>query len=103
MKIRSPSVVRPDVVLSDKDCRVHRIAVSRSKLHLGEAHKNENKKQCSRQLQCEVLCGVDNVINSSLFINSSLSSLSSTSYAIQRGGGSCLWQGGGGSRERGQG
>ncbi len=39
-----------------------------------------NKKQCSRQLQCKVPCGVGNV-NSALFINSSLSSLSSTSHA----------------------
>ncbi len=39
-----------------------------------------NKKQCSRQLQCHDSCGVGNVINSSLFINSSLSSLSSTSH-----------------------
>ncbi len=44
-------------------------------------HQILNKKQCSRQLQCEVPCGVGNVINSSLFINSSLSSLSSTSHA----------------------
>ncbi len=43
------------------------------------------------QLQCEVPCGVGNVINSSLFINSSLSSLSSTSHAVY--GGSHLWQG----------
>ncbi len=47
-----------------------------------------NKKQCSRQLQCEVPC-IGNVINSSLFINSSLSSLSSTSHAA------CWPQGGG--------
>ena len=45
-----------------------------------------NKNQCSRQLQCEVPCGVGNVINSSLFIKSSLSSLSSTSHAVHRGG-----------------
>ncbi len=45
-----------------------------------------NKKQCSRQLQCEVPCSVGNVINSSLFINSSLSSLSSTSHAVHGGG-----------------
>ncbi len=63
----------------------------------------ENKKQCSRQLQCEVPCGVGNVINSSLFINSSLSSLSSTSHAICRGssyggGSGCkgVWAGAGG-------
>ncbi len=52
-----------------------------------------NKKQCSRQLQCEVPCGIGDVVNSSLFINSSLSSLSSTSHAVYRG--SHLWQGGG--------
>ncbi len=45
-----------------------------------------NKKQCSRQLHCEVPCNVANVINSSLFINSSLSSLSSTSHAVRSGG-----------------
>ncbi len=45
-----------------------------------------NKKQCSRQLQCEVPHGIGNVINSSLFINSSLSSLSSTRHAVCRGG-----------------
>ncbi len=52
-----------------------------------------SSKQCSRQLQCEVPCCVGNVINSSLFINSSLSSLSSTSHAVQWGWWSCLWQG----------
>ncbi len=50
-----------------------------------------NKKQCSRQLQCEnplQRCSGVNVINSSLFINSSWSSLSSTSHAVFcRGGG----------------
>ncbi len=74
-----------------------------------------NKKQCSRQLQCEVPC-TGNVINSSLFINSSLSSLSSTSHAVCRGvqpqvgegvaEGRGLGQGVGGGegvRERGQG
>ncbi len=59
-----------------------------------ESTQQRNKKQCSRQLQCEVPCGVGNVINSSLFINSSLSSLSSTSHAVHGGGGSCLWLGG---------
>ncbi len=56
-----------------------------------------NKKQCSRQLQCKVPCSISNVINSSLFINSSLSSLSSTSHAVRGGGGSTggLWPGGG--------
>ena len=44
-------------------------------------------KHCSRQLQYEVPCGVGNVINSSLFTNSSLSSLSSTRYAVRRGQG----------------
>ena len=44
-------------------------------------HRN-NEKQCSRQLQCEVPCSVGGVVNSSLFINLSWSSLSSTSYAI---------------------
>ncbi len=44
-----------------------------------------NKKPCSRQLQCKVPCGVGNVVHSSLFINSSLSSLSSTSCAVYRG------------------
>ncbi len=47
--------------------------------------QGENKKQGSRQQQCEVPCGIGNVINSSLFINSSLSSLSSTSHAVHRG------------------
>ena len=56
-------------------------------------HRKTNKKQCSRQLQCNVPCSVGNFVNSSLFINSSLSSLSSTSHAIQgRGGGP--WEGG---------
>ncbi len=65
-----------------------------------ESVELSNKKQCSRQLQCKVPCGIGNVINSSLFINSSLSSLSFTSHAVQGGGflplvgGSCLWQGG---------
>ncbi len=54
-----------------------------------------NKKQCSRQLQCKVPCSVGNVINFSLFIHSSLSSLSSTSHAIH-GGGVQVWGGGGG-------
>ncbi len=49
-----------------------------------------NKKQCSRQLQCEVPCSVGNVVNSSLF-NSSWSSLSSTSHADFAGG---VWPGG---------
>ncbi len=52
---------------------------------------SQNKKQCSRQVQCEVPCSVGNVINSSLFINSSLSSLSSTSHVVflsSTGGGS---------------
>ena len=42
-----------------------------------------NKKQCSRQLQCEVPCSIGNVANSSLFINSSLSS---TNHAVWMGG-----------------
>ncbi len=52
-----------------------------------------NKKQCSRQLQCEVPCA-GNVVNSSL------SSSSSTSHAVRRGGGSSLWgvQAGGGGQ-----
>ncbi len=54
-----------------------------------------NKKQCSRQLQCEVPCSVGNIVNSSLFINSSWSPLSSTSQAIFAGGG-CLALGGSG-------
>ncbi len=65
-----------------------------------------NKKQCSRQLQCKVPCA-GNVINSSLFINSSLSSLSSTSHAVCRGGlamGGFGYRGGrGGGRGRGRG
>ncbi len=67
-----------------------------------------NKKQCSRQLQCEVPCGIGNVINSSLFINSSLSSLSSTSHTVHEE--SHLWWGvlpsaggGGGGSGRGEG
>ncbi len=51
----------------------------------GTSRRSQNKKQCSRQLQCEVPCDVGIVINSSLFINSSLSSLSSTSHAVQGG------------------
>ncbi len=51
------------------------------------AQCTQNKKQCSRQLQCEVPCGIGDVVNSSLFINSSLSSLSSTSHAVHGGGG----------------
>ncbi len=63
-----------------------------------KSQESNNKKQCSRQLQCEIPCGVGNVVNSSLFINSSLSSLSSTLHAVCRGGpppvgGSHLWQG----------
>ncbi len=50
-----------------------------------------NKKQCSRQLQCEVPCSVGSVMNSSLFINSSLSSLSSTSHAVLVGGVCLCW------------
>ncbi len=57
-----------------------------------------NKKQCSRLLQCEVPCGVGNVMNSSLFINSSSSSLSSTSHVIHRG---VQQEGGGSGRGRG--
>ena len=57
-----------------------------------------NEKQCSWQLQCEVPCSIGSVVNSSLFINSSLSSLSSTSYAVRRlglaAGGVWLWGGG---------
>ncbi len=68
-----------------------------------------NKKQCSRQLQCEVPGGVGNVVNSSLFNNSSLSTLSSTSPAVQGGvqpGGSLGGRrgvGGGGGGVGGQG
>ncbi len=40
------------------------------------------------QLQCKVPCGISNVIDSSLFINPSLSSLSSTSHAA-----CCPWAG----------
>ncbi len=47
-----------------------------------------NKKQCSRQLQCEVSCSISDVMNSALFINSSWSSLSLTSHAV-------FWAGGG--------
>ncbi len=76
---------------------------------LGTGAMGENEKQCSRQLQCEVPCSVSNVINSSLFINSSLSSLSSTSHAVGGGpamGGSGKGRGvgeGEGVRGRGQG
>ena len=59
-------------------------------------HHNSNKKQCSRQLQCEVPCGVGNVINSSLFIKTSLSSLPSTSHAA-----CCPWKGGSGQGGQG--
>ncbi len=61
-----------------------------------------NKKQCSRQLQCEVPCSIGNVINSSLFINSSLSSLSSTSHTV-RGGPGGVWAGGSGHGGLGRG
>ncbi len=64
---------------------------------------NFNKKQCSRQLQCQVPCGVRDVVNSSLFTNSSLSSLSSTSHAIFGGGGVQLQGGSGGARGLGEG
>ncbi len=74
-----------------------------------------NKKQCSRQLQCEVPCSVGNVANSSLFINSFWSSLSSASHAVLGGGlaeggvwpqgvwpwGGGVWQGEGGLAGRG--
>ncbi len=50
--------------------------------HFLEEYVNINKKQCSRQLQCKVPCGISDVMNSFLFINSSLSSLSSTSHAV---------------------
>ncbi len=62
--------------------RVHADCVSR------RVAAQTNKKQCSGQLQCEVPCSVSNVINFSLFINSSLFSLSSTSHAVCGGGGS---------------
>ncbi len=39
---------------------------------LKQGQNLQNKEQCSRQLQCEVPCGVGYVINSSLFINSSI-------------------------------
>ncbi len=55
----------------------------------------------TRQLQCEVPCGVGNIVNSSLFINSSLSSLSSTSHAVHRG--EPVQRGGGSGRGRGRG
>ncbi len=42
-----------------------------------------NKMQCSRQLQCKVPCSVGGVINSSLFIESSLSS---TNHTVHGGG-----------------
>ncbi len=45
----------------------------------------ENKKQCSWQLQCEAP-SAGNVVNSSLFVNSSMSSLSSTRHATCGGG-----------------
>ncbi len=45
-----------------------------------------NKKQCSRQLQCKVPCSIGNVVNSAWFSNTYLSSLCSTSHAVQGGG-----------------
>ncbi len=48
---------------------------------------SRKKKQCSTQLQCEVPCA-------GTVVNSSLSSLSSTSHAVHRGGGLAI----GGSR-----
>ncbi len=53
-------------------------------------HRLSNKKQYSRQLQCEVPCDVGNVIDSSL------SSLSSTGHAVHRGGGPASGRGEGG-------
>ncbi len=64
----------------------------------GRCRHYRNKKQCSRQLQCEVHCSVGNVVNSSLFMNSSLSSLSSTSHAVHKGWGSGHGGGLGGGR-----
>ncbi len=64
-------------------------------MHGSKLLETHNKKQCSRQLQCEFPCSVRNVVNSSLFINSSLSSLSFTSHAVT-GGGGCLASGRGG-------
>ncbi len=63
--------------------------------HTLHPHTHINEKQCSRQLQCKVPCSLGNVINSSLFINSSWSCLSSTSHAVF-GGGRSLAMGGGG-------
>ncbi len=60
-----------------------------------------NNKQCSRQLQCEVPCGIGNGVNSSSFINSSLSSLSSTSHVVHTVCGGPASAGGGVSRGRG--
>ncbi len=77
-----------------------------SSLHVPPGKKAniyDNKKQCSRQLQCDVPCGVGNVINSSLFIKSSLSSLSSTSHAGPPPSGGGVWQGRGSGRGRGLG
>ncbi len=108
----------PGAAVLDVRCRVTLVALIDAlpgrvrTLHVREpqracAHAQEissmrtregNKKQCSRQLQCEVPCGVGNVINSSLFINSSLSSLSSTSHAICREG---VWLWGGPQGEGG--
>ncbi len=55
------------------------LTIPRSHLNHPNSHV-KNKKQCSRQLQCEVPCA-GNVTNSSL------SSLSSTSHAVRRGSG----------------
>ena len=65
-----------------------------------EQSHGRNKKQCSRQLQCEIPWAGD-VVSSSLFVNSSLSSLSSPRGGPSGGGG--LLGGGGSSRGRGQG
>ena len=61
---------------------------------------NDNKKQCSRQLQCEVLCGVGNVVNSSL---SSLSSVGGGSRGLGGPGVGGVWGQGVGEGVRGQG
>ncbi len=67
-----------DVISGELPEELGKIICSRS---TADRHSSEkNKQQCSRHLQCEVPCGVSNV-NSSLFINSSLSPLSSTSHA----------------------
>ncbi len=77
---------------------LHRTSLEEQNTRPLSQHPLLNKKQCSRQLQCQVPCGVGDDVNSSLFINSSLSSLSSTSHAVNGGGLWGVWLRGGGGQ-----